>query len=195
MERSWQRIVLVLVLLAISVGIDQWTKSLATLHLAGAESIYYWGEFFRLTYVKNRGAFLSLGAELNDQLRYYVLHIFPVILLVGMTAYVMLSRALGRWQVVGLSLVLGGGLSNVYDRLLYGEVIDFMHMKVFGLQTGIFNVADMFIMAGLFVVLPFAFRKQSREVEKDLHPVEDPEAAAEEERALRTPEDDEVREG
>lgn len=180
MKRGIIRIVLVLAIVALNVGCDQATKQIAREELQYQPSRSYLGDVFRLTYVENRGAFLSLGADMSDQLRYWVLHIFPVILLVGLLFYAMLSRSLNRWQIIAMAFIIGGGISNIFDRLLYGQVTDFMNMGIGGLRTGIFNFADVSIMVGLTLMLPFAFKKQ----DKPTKPEEEP--AASEERADQT---------
>lgn len=167
MKRDWKRWSIVLGIILVNVILDQWTKELARLNLQGQPDIIYWEGLFRLTFVENRGAFLSMGAGLSEQLRSLVLQVFPVILLVGLLVYTLRSLSLNRWQIIGLSFIIGGGLSNVYDRLLYGQVVDFMHMRVAGIQTGIFNIADVAIMIGLFIMLPFAFQR-SETAEKPL---------------------------
>jgi signal peptidase II len=159
MKPQLARIAIVLLTVGANVTFDQVTKQIAREKLMGHPPISYWNDFFRLLYVENRGAFLSLGADLSDQLRYWVLHIFPVVLLVGMLIYVMFNRQLDRLQVLSLAFIIGGGLSNVYDRLVYGQVTDFMNMGLFGIRTGVFNFADVSIMIGLGLMLPSAFRK------------------------------------
>ena len=65
-------------------------------------------------------------------------------------------------------LIVGGGIGNLYDRIAYGSVTDFMHIKFGVLQTGVFNVADMSIMAGMFIILFHAwFKKKPAEAEVD----------------------------
>ena len=59
-----------------------------------------------------------------------------------------------------MSFIIGGGISNVYDRIVYEAVTDFMNMGLFGVRTGIFNFADVSIMVGLGIMLPFAFQKE-----------------------------------
>jgi signal peptidase II len=159
MNKKWTRILLVLGIIAANIGLDQWTKVWArnTLQFRPMES--YWDDFFRLIYVENRGAFLSLGSDLSDWVRTLILHLFPAILLGALVLYAMFSKALNKWQVVGMSFIIGGGISNVYDRILYSAVTDFMNMGLFGLRTGIFNFADVSIMVGLAIMLPFAFNK------------------------------------
>lgn len=55
--------------------------------------------------------------------------------------------------VVGLAFAIGGGIGNIYDRILFGSVTDFMHLKASFLQTGIFNMADVSVMVGAGLVL------------------------------------------
>lgn len=161
MERGIKRTVIIVAVILANVALDQWTKELARQHLSGNYMLTYWNDFFRLLYVENKGAFLSLGSSLSDQLRYWVLHYFPSALLVVMLGYVLLDRRMDRWQILSFSFIIGGGFSNIIDRILYGQVTDFMNMGIGGLRTGIFNFADVSIMLGLGLMLPAVFRKQS----------------------------------
>ncbi|MEM9260046.1 MAG: signal peptidase II [Bacteroidota bacterium] len=154
-----QRLPLIALAVAITVGLDQWTKVLAVNHLQGEPDLFYLNDMLRLTFVRNTGAFLSLGSELGPVLRPILLNLLPALLLIALLVYIFRERNLNRWQLVALALIVGGGLSNIVDRLLHGNVVDMLHLKAFGLQTGIFNVADMAIMAGMFMMLPFVFKK------------------------------------
>jgi signal peptidase II len=164
MKQLKTRFLTLVIVVAVCVGLDQWTKYLATVHLQGEPDQFYLDGILRLTHVHNTGAFLSIGSGLNDFWRPILLNLFPALLLVGVVYYIFREELLNRWQVIALSLIVGGGLSNIIDRLLYGHVVDMLHLKAFGLQTGIFNVADMAIMAGMFIMLPFALRPQKKEV-------------------------------
>jgi signal peptidase II len=86
--------------------------------------------------------------------------------------FIFREKKLNGWQTIALALIVGGGLSNIIDRLIYGHVVDMLHIQLTDkLQTGIFNVADMAIMAGMFIMLPFVFRKEkSEEPEPDSVP-------------------------
>ena len=159
------RLLILLSTVVVTVGIDQWTKVLATTHLQGQPDQFYLGDLLRLTYVHNTGAFLSLGSDLGPTLRPILLNLFPALLLIGLVWYIFRELRLNRWQLIALSLIVGGGLSNIIDRLAYGYVVDMLHLKAGGLQTGIFNVADMAIMAGMFIMIPFAFLDSRREKE------------------------------
>lgn len=179
MNKFSQRLIAVLAVITVTVGLDQWTKKLAVDHLQGEPDQFFFGELFRLTFVENRGAFLSLGANLSDGMRNVLLNIFPAILLIVLFVYLLRSRSLNKWQIIGLAFIVGGGLSNIVDRILFGHVVDFLHMKAFGLQTGIFNVADMGIMLGMFIMLPFAFRKEPEEEKNVSEPPQTVEDAVE----------------
>lgn len=142
------------------LGLDQWTKMLATSHLKGEPQQLFLNGWFKLTYALNDGAFLSLGSELGPVLRPILLTIFPTVLLLGLLWFIFREVGLNKWQVVSLSLIVGGGLSNILDRIYYGKVVDMMQILIDPLPpTGIFNVADVAIMAGMFMMLPSAFRK------------------------------------
>lgn len=163
MKMNWRRFALVMAIVLINVGCDQATKQLAREQLLSAGQLSYLSGFFRLSYVENKGAFLSLGAGLSDQLRYWALLILPMGLLLGLLLYTLFSRSVNRWQAIAFSFIIGGGISNVYDRILYGQVVDFMNMGVGSLRTGIFNFADVSIMIGLGIMLPIIFKKEKGE--------------------------------
>ena len=69
-------------------------------------------------------------------------------------------RRLNRLPIIlAIALVVGGGLSNLIDRLVNeGRVVDFMQLGIGPLRTGVFNVADVAIMGGLAVMLVVVFR-------------------------------------
>ncbi len=159
MEINRKRILLAAVLIIANIALDQITKQLAQQHLQGLGQLSYLGDFFRLSYVENKGAFLSLGAGLTGALRYIMLNILPVLLLLGLLAYTLFSPQLLRSQIIAFSFILGGGISNVFDRIVYGQVVDFMNVGLGSLRTGIFNFADLSIMIGLGIMLPFLFKK------------------------------------
>ncbi len=155
------------------VGTDQITKFLATDYLKERLGGYaYFNGFFRFIYAENEGAFLSLGSEITGWLKYITLYAFPVLLLVGLLWYILKSSSLSRSQIIALSLVLGGGLSNIYDRLLYGKVVDFMIMGIGDLKTGVFNIADVSIMTGLFLLILNRKKKEPAAKKKNEIPVE-----------------------
>ena len=63
-------------------------------------------------------------------------------------------------MLAGFCFVIGGGIGNVFDRIAYGSVTDFLHVKFGIFQTGIFNVADLSIMTGVVIILLQSILKQ-----------------------------------
>ncbi|HQU74880.1 MAG TPA: signal peptidase II [Calditrichia bacterium] len=134
--------------------LDQVTKFFAKKYLAFHPPIIFWGDFFRFQYALNSGAMLGFGSEWPESVRFWVLTIFPMVLLLGLLVYILLSKQMTTLNLVSLSLISGGGLSNIFDRIYYGgQVVDFMNMGIGDLRTGIFNIADMAIMAGMGILI------------------------------------------
>lgn len=154
------RLAILVPLIAVSTGCDQATKQIASSSLRSAPTQSFFGDTFRLQYSENPGAFLSLGAGLSDDARAVVFLIGVGLLLAAMLVFALTSRRLTPPMVAALALFLGGGFSNWADRVAHGNVVvDFMNVGVGVVRTGIFNVADMFVMSGaalfaLSVLLP-----------------------------------------
>lgn len=138
----------------ISVVADQFTKYLANQYLIGREPISYLNDFFVLIYSINHGAFLGLGHTLPEHLRTIIFSVLVGIFLIAFTVYVLLNKSFTTWHNIACGLIISGGFSNLYDRITNnGGVVDFMNMGIGSLRTGIFNVADMAIMAGTFLLI------------------------------------------
>ena len=167
-----KRVILVFSIIVVVIGIDQWSKAWAVNTLMGEPSTSYLGDFFRLTFARNTGAFLSLGSGLSDNWRYWALTILPVLVLLFLLYQTLFSKTMSQWQIIAFSSILGGGLSNIFDRIMYGSVVDFLNMGIGNLRTGIFNVADMGIMAGLFMMLPLMFQRPPKKEAPPTEPTE-----------------------
>jgi signal peptidase II len=137
-------------LLVFTVGCDRVTKHMASISLADGHSKSYLAETVRFEYAENSGAFLGLGANLPEWIRTGLFTIGTGVLLVAIAMFAWTHLAHTR-AVFGLTLFAAGGLSNLFDRIRYGSVIDFMNVGVGPLRTGIFNVADLAILAGVIV--------------------------------------------
>jgi len=152
--RTITRVVLASFLCLACVSCDQATKFVVRQTVVVGESHSFLGDTFRLTHAENPGAFLSLGEFLPDDVRASLFIVGVGIACLGALLAAIFSRGLGRWQVVALSLIAGGGIGNWIDRLTNdGRVTDFLNVGVGSLRTGIFNVADVVLMAGLAIFL------------------------------------------
>lgn len=139
--------------LAAAAGVlilDQLTKVWAKAYVPREEAWTGLGDAIRIQLAHNYGAFLSLGGSLPQGW----LSLVVAVILAGLAAYLLFARRIQPASVLPLSLVLGGGVSNLIDRLAYGGyVVDFLNLGIGSLRTGIFNVADIAISAGVVWLL------------------------------------------
>ncbi len=137
-----------------AVGCDQGTKQAARTWLSGRPSVTLVERVLVLRYAENEGAFLSLGAGFSRPVRAVTFIAFPLVVLACMIAYLLRRKAVGWGTLVGFSLIVGGGAGNLIDRLFRdGRVTDFILVGIGGLHTGIFNFADLTVLAGCVVLL------------------------------------------
>ena len=155
-----KRLVLIVVILVGCVGCDQTTKSIAQSYLPSAEAWSFLGDTVRLQLTYNPGAFLSLGASLPTFWRHTLFSIGGGVLLLGLLGYALSSKRLTPVGVVAIGLYFAGGVSNLVDRWTYGGyVVDFINLGVGPVRTGIFNIADMFVMVGAAIFLASEFHR------------------------------------
>ncbi len=147
--RRWAAVV---ALMASTIACDRATKHLAVDRLAGAPARSYLSDTVRVEYTENRGGFLGLGADLPPRLRSAVFGTGTLALL-GAVSVVLARRRRVDAAALGLGLLWAGGASNLVDRLSHGTVVDFLNLGLGSLRTGIFNVADVAITAGVAVLL------------------------------------------
>lgn len=149
-----KRLLLILVVLVACVGCDQSTKFVAKTYLPETERVSLLGGSVRLEIAKNYGAFLSVGASIPQSWRTGLFSAGVAAVLVALFVYALLSSSSNPLVVPALGMIVGGGASNLIDRLVYdGYVLDFLNVGVGSVRTGIFNIADVFIMAGVTVLV------------------------------------------
>ena len=154
---KFHRVCFTLILLFSTLGCDQATKIIAQDTLQVLDPIEYLGGFLRLEYAENRGAFLSLGSELDPSLRFWIFIVGVSAFLLVASIYLFTAK-INFKNMIAISLILGGGIGNLIDRALYGQVVDFLNVGIGSLRTGIFNVADVAIVAGVIILFLEAFR-------------------------------------
>ena len=156
MTRIGVRLVL-LIAVGATIGCDRVTKHVAATTLSDAPSRSFLADTVRLGYVENTGAFLGLGADWPLAIRTTVFGVGNGLLLVALAVLAMRAHW-HRRALLGVALLVAGGASNLIDRIAYGMVIDFMNVGIGSMRTGIFNVADMAIMLGAFILALEGFR-------------------------------------
>ena len=168
MKSSPYRIPLIIVLILMSIGCDQSSKYVVRERVNDHERIEVLGDYLILTKEENPGAFLGLGSELPQWARLLLLTILPSLVLIFAMWMALTRTDLPRLALFGLALVAGGGLGNVFDRIYYGTVTDFLHIDLGFVRTGIFNAADMCITTGISLILVSQFigmKKDKKEEE------------------------------
>jgi len=160
---KWLRAFLILFILALNIGCDQVSKSIVRKDMYPNQEIDYLGRHFTLERAENTGAFLSLGDTLGGPVHFVLLVILPVVALLFGLGYILFKTNMDKYRLLAIILIIGGGVGNLYDRVMHGSVTDFMHIDFIIFQTGIFNVADMSIMAGMFIIIIDSFLKSRKE--------------------------------
>ncbi len=130
------------------VLLDRWTKHLAAVRIPLYQHIQIIPGFFRLTHTENTGAAFSLFADSPSHWRTTLLITFSVIAMI--VVLVLLWKQTRAFTVTGiaLSLILGGAVGNLWDRVANGRVVDFLLFYVKQYQWPVFNLADSAIVVG-----------------------------------------------
>lgn len=168
-RRHWQAFAFVLIG---CVGCDHATKRVAESWLAGTGGIELAGDAVRFQIASNPGAFLGLGAGLPEPVREFLLLVGVPLLIALVCWHFARHVSLSFAQGLALALVAGGGIGNWLDRVLHdGSVTDFVSVGLFGLRTGIFNLADVAVVAGVAVLLVSSWGS-SPDADRRLNPSE-----------------------
>lgn len=107
-----------------------------------------------MTNVYNEGAFLGMGSDMNPTLHFIFLKLLPLLVLGYVVYYIIKTKNLDRLSLIAFCCIVGGGLSNVFDRFAFGKVTDFFYIDLGGVfKTGIFNIADVAVTTGMFMLI------------------------------------------
>ena len=147
------RIFLILSVILINIGCDQVSKELVRQKVFPYEAIHFLNNHVTVTRVENSGAFLSAGDSLPQSAKRIFLSLIPLVVVLLGLVYIFTKPAISEKTLIGFCFVIGGGAGNLFDRIMYGSVTDFLHIKFGFLQTGIFNLADVSIMTGMTIIL------------------------------------------
>ena len=143
------------------VLLDHAAKWLVAKNVMLHDSIVVIPGFFRLTHVQNRGAAFGLFDETPGEWKITALVLFSMVALVVVAALLWKNSHALSATGVGLSLVLGGALGNLWDRLTARHVVDFLDFYIGSYHWPAFNVADSAIVIGaLLLVAEIVFAKQ-----------------------------------
>ncbi len=143
------RLIVILITILCCVGCDQQTKSFAAANLRGREPVSFLAGMLRFDYVENAGSFLGLGDSLPAPWRNALFVYGCTAGVIALLVYTVLAKRASAMQVFALSLLSAGGIGNLLDRWICGGYVrDFLNVGIGPLRTGIFNIADVALMAG-----------------------------------------------
>jgi signal peptidase II len=143
------------------IMLDQLTKWWASTALNYAEPVPL-VPFLNLTLMHNTGAAFSFLSQAGGWQRWFFA-LVAVAVSVLLTLWLRRLSAGQRWLAVALTLVLGGALGNVIDRIYFGYVIDFIDVYYQGWHWPAFNVADSAISVGAAMLIIDAFRGERQD--------------------------------
>lgn len=159
----WRPGVTAALLSACLVVADQVTKAVVHREMTLHESIPIVPSV-NLTYTRNPGAAFSLLADADPTFRGWFFLIVSIVALTLITVFLRRVERGDWWTLSGLSLILGGAVGNIIDRVRYGEVIDFIDLYVGRYHWPVFNLADSAITIGMVLLLGHAFLQRRPEV-------------------------------
>ncbi|MES9971189.1 MAG: signal peptidase II [Candidatus Thiodiazotropha sp.] len=133
------------------VVLDQVTKQIAESSLTLYESVRVL-PIFDLTLLYNKGAAFSFLSDQGGWQRWFFI-ILAIVVCIVLVGWLWRLKKEEQWVAVALSLIIGGAIGNVIDRILFGQVIDFLHFHYQQHYFPAFNVADSAITIGVIIML------------------------------------------
>jgi signal peptidase II len=146
------------IIIIAGILLDRITKIWAASSLLGNGDIVIIKGFFSLSYLENRGA--AFGIFQN---RVYLLAAVTIIVLLGMVYYMLRYKPESRLLKISFAFIISGALGNLYDRLSYNYVVDFLmfhYKEVYYFPS--FNVADMLVVSGTALMLLYLIKEEAK---------------------------------
>lgn len=133
---------------ALVFGADRATKWLVESRMSFTDTFTVIPGFFDIVHTQNTGIAFGLFANSSSEWRTAILILLSGAALALVAAMLWSSNRMDRVSVAGLALILGGAMGNVFDRVMWGRVTDFLEFYVGTLHWPTFNIADSAIVIG-----------------------------------------------
>lgn len=134
--------------------IDFISKRVAMYFLSEKESIVLVPRFFSFTLAKNTGGAFSILS--GNVIIIVILSLFIIYFLIS----VIKKNNYNNFELMCYSLLVGGAFGNLFDRVVYGYVVDFLDFNIFGYDYPVFNFADTFIVISVILLFINSFKKE-----------------------------------
>lgn len=158
MDKFWKRRLIGLALAFVILASDQWVKWIVRVQLdlrSRPEGLYELLPFFDLRWTQNFGISLGMFEATSVEMRWMLVLGTALIALV---VFIWMLREKAMGDILGLGMIFGGAMGNIYDRYTWGYVIDYadLHFGEFR-PFLIFNIADAAITIGVLIILARSF--------------------------------------
>lgn len=151
-----QRYKLLIFVAAIVIILDQLTKAVIANYFILHQSIEVIPGLFNITYIRNPGAAFGILRDASGTFRtIFLTGVSLAALIIIFFVYRNIRDTASR---IAFSLIAGGALGNLIDRIRFGEVIDFLDFYIGRYHWPAFNVADSAITVGIFIAVLFLYR-------------------------------------
>lgn len=151
-------------LAAVIIALDLGTKAMATAMLTYGNPVPVM-PMFNLTLLHNTGAAFSFLAGASGWQRWFFVSLAAVVSVV-LFRWLKSLKPEETWSAIAIVLILGGALGNVYDRVVHGYVVDFLHFYWNGYHFPAFNIADTAITLGAGMMIIDIFRQPGEAKDK-----------------------------
>jgi len=148
-------------LVVATLCLDRWTKSLIQDRFGLNESVSLIDGLFNITYVRNTGVAFGIFSTISSPAKSTLLSIFTAVAAIVVVIYAVRSPVRNRLLQIALGFILGGALGNLYDRIRFGYVIDFLELYYRNYQWPSFNIADSAISTGVVLLAIEIIRNES----------------------------------
>ena len=128
--------------------IDLVTKILITNFMRVGDQIKIIPNFFSIMYVRNTGAAFSI----LENSRFFFI-IAGILVLIFIYLFLVRNKTLNMYLIICYSMLIGGIIGNLYDRIVYGYVVDFLSFNIIGYYFPVFNIADSFIVISIILLI------------------------------------------
>lgn len=155
MKKNYAKFLLLLIILFTGCSSDLHTKHLVVKHLKNGSKITIINGYMELSYTENKGVVFGLFNQKKSSFQYYLLIILNS-MAIGVVLYLIWRlRELTFFQLLPFFIMLSGALGNFINRILYGSVVDFIHIHIKDIINWpfLFNLADVLINFGITLLL------------------------------------------
>lgn len=131
------------IMIVTMVALDRWSKMWAQDVLTKVDTLPLLQNVFHLTYVENRGAAFSI---LHGKVGFLILFTGIVLMFLFAMLISSIKKRESKILIMALTMVIGGAIGNMYDRIVLGYVVDYFDFRL--INFAVFNVADVFVVCG-----------------------------------------------